>query len=61
MSSVYSVVKKVVHDINETGKGDHIHYGDKERAYTFVSPEQLVADFLSDVARLAGVNHEEET
>jgi hypothetical protein len=55
------VVKKVVHDINETGKGDHIHYGDKERAYTFISPEQLVAYFLSDVARLAGVNHEEET
>lgn len=46
---------------NEMGKGDHIHYGDKEGAYTFVSPEQLVADFLSDVARLAGVNHEEET
>jgi uncharacterized protein YwbE len=44
---------------NEAGKGDHIHYGDDERAYTFVSAERLVADFLKDVARLAEVNDEE--
>lgn len=44
---------------NEAGKGDHIHYGDDERVYTFVSAERLVADFLKDVARLAEVNDEE--
>jgi hypothetical protein len=44
---------------NEAGKGDHIHYGDDEQPYVFVGPEQLVADFLSDVARLAEVDDEE--
>ncbi len=44
---------------NEAGKGDHIHYGDEERSYAFVSVEQLVADFLADVMRLAEVNDEE--
>ncbi len=37
---------------NETGKGDHIHYGDRERAYRFVSLEKLIADFEEDVMRL---------
>lgn len=44
---------------NETGKGDHIHYGEDEYPYKFVSPEQLVADFLGDVNKLAEVNDEE--
>lgn len=44
---------------NESGKGDHIHYGDKEHPYGFVSAEQLMADFLADVAKLAEVNDEE--
>ncbi|MDO9065116.1 MAG: hypothetical protein Q7U25_07890 [Sulfuricella sp.] len=44
---------------NEAGKGDHIHYGEEELSYRFVSPEQLVADFLSDVKKLAEVNDEE--
>jgi len=44
---------------NETGKGDHVHYGEEEHSYQFVSPEQLVADFLGDVNKLAEVNDEE--
>ncbi|HUX63221.1 toxin-antitoxin system TumE family protein [Sulfuricella sp.] len=44
---------------NETGKGDHIHYGEEEYPYKFVSPEQLVTDFLGDVKKLAEVNDEE--
>jgi Family of unknown function (DUF6516) len=35
---------------NETGKGDHRHYGKRELAYSFTTPEQLIADFLADVA-----------
>lgn len=30
---------------NEAGKGDHRHVGSQETAYTFVSPEALLADF----------------
>lgn len=37
---------------NETGKGDHVHYGDDERTYRFVSLENLIADFEEDVTRL---------
>lgn len=44
---------------NETGKGDHIHYGEEEHPYQFGSPEQLVTDFLGDVNKLAEVNDEE--
>lgn len=44
---------------NEAGKGDHIHYGEEEHPYQFVSPEQLIADFLGDVKKLAEVNDEE--
>lgn len=44
---------------NESGKGDHVHYGDHERDYEFTTPEQLLADFLIDVAKLAEVNDEE--
>lgn len=36
---------------NERGKGDHKHLGGREEIYLFLSVEQLVADFLSDVAR----------
>ena len=36
---------------NEAGKGDHRHFGDKERVYAFSSPAQLLADFWSDVDR----------
>jgi hypothetical protein len=36
---------------NETGKGDHRHFGEKESAYAFKTPEKLVADFERDIAR----------
>jgi Family of unknown function (DUF6516) len=43
-------VSRVRYD-NERGKGDHRHFGDQEEDYTFVSVEQLLADFQSDVER----------
>jgi len=39
---------------NETGKGDHRHYGDDEEPYRFTTLDQLLADFEADVQRLAG-------
>lgn len=41
----------VVHSVcvlrydNEAGKGDHRHFGKKESAYAFTTPDQLIADF----------------
>lgn len=40
---------------NETGKDDHIHYAEVEKPYQFVSLDQLLADFETDVRRFAGV------
>ena len=40
---------------NEIGKGDHRHYGAKESAYVFTTPEQLITDFQQDITRW---NHE---
>lgn len=40
---------------NERGKGDHRHVDDREEPYVFVSPEQLMTDFQSDILRW---NHE---
>jgi len=40
---------------NETGKGDHRHFCEKESAYMFTTPEQLIADFQKDIKRW---NHE---
>jgi hypothetical protein len=37
---------------NERNKGDHCHIDDIELPYQFVSPEQLMADFLAGVAIL---------
>jgi uncharacterized protein DUF6516 len=34
---------------NEAGKGDHRHLGGAEAAYAFTTPEQLLADFWTDV------------
>lgn len=34
---------------NEAGKGDHRHIGTREMPYTFTTPEQLLADFWTDV------------
>jgi hypothetical protein len=39
---------------NELGKGDHRHLGGKEKPYAFVSVDQLLNDFLADVARWKG-------
>jgi hypothetical protein len=39
---------------NETGKGDHRHYGAREELYRFTTLNQLLADFEADVQRLAG-------
>lgn len=43
----------VRHD-NETGKGDHRHYGESEQPYHFESVDRLLADFRADCTRLAG-------
>lgn len=40
---------------NEAGKGDHRHVGGVESAYTFTSPDALMADFFNDIQRW---NHE---
>jgi hypothetical protein len=39
---------------NETGKGDHRHYGDHEEPYHFSGLSQLLADFAADVQKLVG-------
>jgi hypothetical protein len=39
---------------NEVGKGDHRHVGDTETLYAFVSIDQLLDDFLSEVTRWKG-------
>jgi len=36
---------------NEVGKGDHRHYGTVESRYRFSTPERLIADFQTDIAR----------
>lgn len=36
---------------NERGKGDHRHFGSEERPYKFASPDRLLVDFQSDIAR----------
>ena len=41
----------VVRYDNEVGKGDHRHFGDKERVYAFETPDKFVADFQRDIAR----------
>ena len=46
--------KRLIGYDNEAGKGDHRHYGDREEIYQFITPEQLLADFLSDVHALRG-------
>ncbi len=39
---------------NEAGKGDHRHVGTEEMPYVFVSVDQLLEDFLADVAEWKG-------
>lgn len=38
---------------NETGKGDHRHYGSREEPSEFESVEKLLADFKRDCEQLA--------
>jgi len=42
--------KRVVGYDNERGKGDHRHRREVEEPYTFTTVEQLMNDFLTDVA-----------
>ena len=41
----------VVRYDNERGKGDHRHFGGREKPYAFTTPRQLIADFEADIAR----------
>ena len=43
---------------NESGKGDHRHFGEKERGYEFSSPGQLIAAFERDIARWNNENRD---
>ena len=36
---------------NEAGQGDHRHHGTAESRYAFSTPDGLIADFQSDIAR----------
>jgi hypothetical protein len=36
----------------EAGKGDHRHLLGAETSYEFFSPDQLVADFQADIAKV---------
>jgi hypothetical protein len=40
---------------NEDGKGDHRHFGGRQSAYAFTTPDKLLADFQRDISRW---NHE---
>ena len=42
---------------NEAGKGDHRHYGSREREYAFSTPEKLIADFQRDIKRWNDENY----
>lgn len=46
----------VVRYDNETGKGDHWHFGNDESPYTFTTVDRLVADFFNDVRRWRSEN-----
>lgn len=41
----------VVRYDNEAGKGDHRHINGRQHAYTFKTPEALVADFRRDISK----------
>lgn len=43
---------------NETGKGDHIHYGTDGVVYKFESVRKLRLDFWNDVMRIGGYGDE---
>ena len=37
---------------NEPGKGDHMHIGDEEFEYTFITAEKLIDDFWQSVEKI---------
>ncbi len=43
---------------NETGRGDHKHYGAEEVDYNFESVRKLRSDFWRDVKRIGGYEDE---
>lgn len=43
--------RRVVGFDNERGKGDHCHLDETERPYAFTSLDQLVEDFITEVAK----------
>ena len=43
---------------NESGKAEHLHYGEIEQQYRFSTWEKLMQDFLADVDRLTGDSNE---
>jgi Family of unknown function (DUF6516) len=43
---------------NEAGKGDHVHFGNAERAYEFRGVDQLIADFLADAKEWLDANRD---
>ena len=46
--------RRIVGYDNERGKGDHRHRHGREDSYRFTTVEQLVSDFLADVAEERG-------
>ena len=46
--------KRLVGYDNERGKGEHRHFGECEQPYDFRGWEQLIDDFLANVAALRG-------
>lgn len=43
---------------NESGKGDHRHFGAAESKYAFTTPEALLAAFHEDIARWTRENRD---
>jgi hypothetical protein len=43
--------RRVIGYDNAEGKGDHRHYDDREKPYTFRSLRKLVEDFSKDIER----------
>ena len=43
--------RRIVAFDNERGTGDHMHVDGVERPYHFTTAEQLVSDFLAEVAK----------
>lgn len=43
--------KRIVGFDNERDKGDHCHLDGKEHAYSFTSLDQLIEDFIAEVAK----------